>query len=81
VRVGLDPADLEAELDVLARAQERHEAALLRDERDLAPAQLGAAGAVERLHLGARTRTSPASGGRGPRAGAAGSSCPSRTGR
>ena len=50
VRVALEPADLLAELDVLARAQERDEAALLRHERDLAAAQLGASAAVERVH-------------------------------
>src|SRR6266576_2914087 len=35
VRVAVEPADLLAELDVLARAEERDEAALLRYERDL----------------------------------------------
>src|SRR3954471_13232293 len=50
VRVAVEAADLLAELDVLARAQERDEPALLRHERDLAAAQLGASGAVERVH-------------------------------
>src|SRR5215211_3947253 len=53
-RIGNEAADLEPELDVLSRAQERDEPALLRDERDLPPSQLGTAGTVERLHLGAR---------------------------
>src|SRR5215218_6514631 len=53
-RVGGEPADLEPELDVLACAQERDEAALLRHQRNLPPPQLGAGGAVEGLHFGAR---------------------------
>ena len=57
----VEPADRLAELDVLARAQEWDQAALLRHERDLAAAQLGAGRAVERCTARRRrTSTSPA---------------------
>jgi hypothetical protein len=50
VGVSVETPDREPELDVLARAEEGNERALLRDERDLAPAELGPRGSIESLH-------------------------------
>ena len=49
--VSLDAADEEAELDVLQGAQMEDEPRLLRDERDLPPADVGRVRARERSQL------------------------------